>query len=226
VGIPNLDRERTDQKGDITQSNQTPETLQQKEKVKKVFFIGYNRTATTSFHNLFKKCGYESWHCIRPEGGHIGRYLMDNMEEGNPILEGLEEAEVLSDLCYAKLGRFFEGTHAFQLIHEACPDAYFVLQTRSTESWIRSRSRHKRGDFLTRTRKHYRTKDKREVYQIWREDKEKWETKIREYFSQRPEAKFLEFNIETDDISKLQEFVKPDFNLKRRYWRVYNKTKR
>lgn len=192
--------------------------------MRKVFFIGYNRTATTSFHHLFQSAGYKSWHCIRPMGGHIGKYLMNNMQEDRYILEGLEDADVLSDLCYAKMGVFFEGTHAFKLLHHAHPDAYFVLNTRSMDSWIKSRTKHKRGDFIQRCMKLYKVRTKEEVQQIWREERDKWETKIRNYFSLVPDANFIEFNIETDDISKLIDFVSPDYKLLRSKWGHKNKT--
>ena len=190
----------------------------------RVFFIGYNRTGTTSFHELFKKGDYKSWHCIRPTGGHIGKQLKRNMENDYPILEGLEDAEVLSDLCYAKQG-WYEGTHAFKMLHHACPDAYFVLNTRSMDSWIKSRSKHKRGDYMKRAQKHFRM-SKEEVQDMWRQERDKWENKIRQYFSLVPDARFLEFNIETDDISKLIDFVHPDYKLHRSNWGHKNKTPR
>ena len=192
--------------------------------MKRVFFIGYNRTATTSIHHLFQQGGYKSWHCLKQGGGHIGRQLMMNMKDDRPILEGLEEAQVLSDLCFAKRGYFFEGTHAFKLLHHACPDSYFVLNTRSMDSWIKSRTKHKRGDFMTRAMKHYEVKTKEEVQQIWRDERNKWETKIRDYFSLVPNANFLEFNIETDDIDKLIDFVSPDFTVSKSNWGHKNKT--
>ena len=190
----------------------------------RVFIIGYNRSGTTSLHHLFLKDGYNSWHCVRPTGGHIGRQLHTNMDKDRPILEGLEDADVLSDLLWAKRGFFFEGTHAFKLLHHECPDAYFILNTRSMDSWIKSRVKHKRGDFMARAKKFYRTKDEEEVKRIWREERDKWEHKIREYFSLVPDAKFLEFNIETDDIGKVIDFVHPDFELHRSNWGHKNKT--
>lgn len=190
----------------------------------RVFIIGYNRTGTTSLHHLFLKDGYVSWHCVRPMGGHIGRQLHTNMENDRPILEGLEDADVLCDLLWAKRGFFFEGTHAFKRLHDACPNAYFILNTRSMDTWIKSRVKHKRGDFMARAKKFYKTKDDEKVKEIWREERDKWEHKIRQYFSLVPDARFLEFNIETDDINKVIDFVHPDFKLHRYNWGHKNKT--
>lgn len=193
---------------------------------RKVFFIGFNRTATTSLHYLFKKAGYNSCHCLKNEGGHIARQMQQNIDAEKPILYTMEDVEVFSDVCYTKNSQHIEGTHFFKRYYAEYPDAYFILNTRDTKTWIKSRTKHKRGDYLRRYMKFHNIKSPMEVKEQWEEEKEKWETKIRNFFTTAAtDARFLEFHIVNDNIQTLIDFVKEDYpNLLKRDFGHKNKT--
>lgn len=189
----------------------------------KVFFIGKNKTATTSLHYLFQKCGYVSYHCLAQGGGHLGRIMERNVKEEKPILETISKADVYSDMLYAKKFVYVDAAQYFKILHHEYPDAYFVLQTRNTEAWVKSRCKHKRGDFLRRVMKFNNIKTKHEMQEVWRQEKEKHEEKVRSYFS-GVQANFIEFNIDTDEIEKVIDFVSPHYTLYRKNYGHKNKT--
>lgn len=191
----------------------------------KIFFIGKNKTATTSLHIMFKRSGYRSVHCIAKEGGHIGKRMYDNIEAQREILWGMETQDVFSDLLYAKKKLFFDGAEHFKKLYAEYPDAYFVLQTRDTDSWIKSRTKHKKGEFIKRLMTMQRVKTKLEMQDIWREEKETHEQKVREFFALAKNAKFLEYDINKHNIQILMDWVKPDYpNLMRKNYGWRNKT--
>jgi hypothetical protein len=88
----------------------------------KVFCIGFNKTGTTSLHELFELAGLRSRH--RDRWVHYSHF-----PEGRKVLEKHD--------CYS------DGEGAdFIRLHRWFPDARFILNTRSTGSWLRSRVKH------------------------------------------------------------------------------------
>ena len=82
---------------------------------KKIFAIGFNKTGTSSLHNLFESFGLLSYHGIRWRDCDDLRFLgsFDCFSDGIP-----------KDL--AKLDRLF-------------PDSKFILQVRELDCWVYSR---------------------------------------------------------------------------------------
>ncbi len=81
---------------------------------KKIFVIGFNKTATRSIHEIFKSVGINSYHGVR---------------------------NVLSiiDLYDA----FTDGTHFnFKAYYDKHPDGLFILNTRPLRKWLASRYKH------------------------------------------------------------------------------------
>ena len=81
---------------------------------KKIFVIGFNKTGTTSFHNLFKKVNIKSIHTGRPVLNYIHKY-----------------------------NAFSDGYHVnFHKYYNAYPNSLFILNTRPIEKWLLSRYKH------------------------------------------------------------------------------------
>lgn len=193
----------------------------------KVFFIGFNKTATTAFHHMFNKSGYHSVHCLYrgannlQSGVYIAKVMSDNLDDGREILFDIDQADVYSDFLYCKRMRCIEGNKWFKKLYAEYPDAYFVLQTRNEIDWLNSRLNHKNGSLLERWKKFNRMSEE-EVILDWKTRREVMEKKIRKFFS--GSNSFLEFNIDKHDISRLIEFVSPHYDLDRSEWKILNKT--
>ena len=187
------------------------------EKRPKVFFIGKNKTATTSLHVFFQRAGYKSYHCLAKstegggEGGHLGKRMSYNIEKDRSILNGIDGADVYSDLLYAKREAWFDGAEHFKKLWNKYPDAYFVLNTRNTDDWVKSRTRHKKGEFIKRVMRAQGVKTKLEVQEIWRKEKEDHERRVLEWFPRVPNVKFRVFDIDKDNIKDLMEWLKDDY---------------
>lgn len=195
---------------------------------KKVFFIGMNKIATTSFHELFKSAGYMSWHysCLDAETQQpviLAQHMGQNVDEGNSPLERADHAQVYSDLFFHRDYAWVDGVKWFDMLYRRYPDSYFILQTREMESWLDSKRRHKDGDYMRRCCEyHDLTHD--EMLEWFRNDREGHEDNVRSFFTNKKYAKFLEWDLSTDHISKFIKFVRPDFLLQEKDWGVHGKT--
>lgn len=89
----------------------------------KVFCIGLHKTGTTSLHNFAIQFGFKSIHSTD--------WMCDHQK--------LENFEFFSDG-----GSHFDNRNEFdfQLLSKKFPKAKFILQTRETESWIKSKLIH------------------------------------------------------------------------------------
>jgi hypothetical protein len=122
--------------------------------VKKVFFIGMNKTATKAFDFLFSSSGYMTTHysCANADGSPaiLAQVMKDNHESFYPIMLGLEKWSVFSDMFWHREDEWIDGVKYFREIHQQYPDAYFVLQTRDLDSWLKSKRNHKEGKYIER----------------------------------------------------------------------------
>ena len=98
----------------------------------RIFCIGLNKTATTSFHEAMSLLGFRSLHW----GGPPIRKLVETaLEEGRPLLDDLDPSiDVFSDIEALSLN--------FDLLDRQYPGSRFVLTTRNEDDWIQSRVRH------------------------------------------------------------------------------------
>lgn len=195
--------------------------------MKKVFFLGFNKTATVSFHYLFALSGYKSAHNIyrikgKPET--LALRMFRNKSFDLPILNGISDYEVFSDLIFVKPKEklYIEANKWYRELHKEYPDSYFILQTRNVNDWLNSRENHDDGNFLKRCMKLKSIMNHSEMLEHWKNERLSREEEIKQYFKGNKD--FLLFDIDKDPIDKLIEHVRPEFNLKKMYWYKLNVT--
>ena len=114
-----------------------------------------------------------------------------------------------------------EGNAFFRQLHQAHPDAYFVLNTRPVEHWIGSRLRH-RGGSLRARHAAIRGIPDTALAEVWRAEHDAFVAQATAYFAGNP--RFRIFDIESDRVEELAEFLAPDFDLDLRHWTNHNRT--
>ena len=183
----------------------------------KVFFIGFNKCATKSFHYLFLNNGYHSVHYDmgRPSRINLAQKMSENMQKFYPILKDIDKPQVFSDMVYHREDDYIEGIDHFRQLHVEYPDAYFVLQTRPLEGWLESRFKNKKGQYADRCRKALQL-NTRELAEKWTQDYLEHHDAVRDHFANR--GKFLEYDITSDTIDKLIDFVSPEYSLDPKHW--------
>jgi len=189
--------------------------------MKKVFFIGFNKTATVSFHKLFLESGYNSWHNFsrKNKKKNLGKVMYYNLQNNLPILTGINDAVAYSDLGGSYKDSIIEGCTLFKEMYEEYPNSYFVLQTRPKNKWLQSRINWNNLPYRVATTLNITVE---ETLERWSTEWDEHHNNVRIFFKNNPN--FLEYNIETDDIDKLVEHVSKDFTLLKEHWKKRNVT--
>jgi len=170
----------------------------------RVFFIGFNKTGSTSFHEFFLENNYNSlhssawWYFTKQE--EYGKYEF--------FLDGYERLH--GDIHFPDLKRLVEYF----------PDAQFVLNTRDIDNWIHSRLNHRCKDYLT---KEYTKFDDNLIYE-WVNNRNTWYSTVFDFFKDKSE-RLLVVNLEKDGslsvVESLEKFLKVSF--KDKNIQVFNK---
>ena len=189
----------------------------------KVFFIGFNKTATVSFHNLFKFSGYDSCH-NNLHGRNIALLMQDNLIANNSLLRSLEDKDCYSDMTYCDHNIYLEANQYFKTLDKQYPNSYFVLQTRNVDDWIESRMNHaiSYNPFSERAMSSLKLKNEDDLISCWKDIRETHYKEVRAYF--KDNKRYTEFDIDNDNISKLINHVKEDYNLQEKHWGKYHIT--
>lgn len=183
----------------------------------KVFFVGYNKTATSAIFHFLARQGVKSAHW---QQGRANLALEIERRVGSPaeLKKYLSQWTAYSDLTLSSDHQMLEGNRHFRLFHQLFPDAYFILNDRDPERWVASRIAHRGGQFAARSAA-FHDCTAEEVREIWLREREEHHLAVLSYFADYP--RFLHFRVDRDDISDLIRFLSP-FRLKRHHWSEEN----
>lgn len=193
-----------------------------KNRDRKVFFIGFNKCGTTSFHNFFSKQGLKSVHW-RIGNEIIALKISSLSEHKHNLKRYLDRWTVYSDMTFASSFGMVDANKHFEAFHELYPDAYFILNDRDEDRWITSRLRHHTGRYCQQAMQFYGC-DERGVESIWREQRRQHVQNVLTYFN--GSKNFIHYHLETDRIEKVVDFLAPTFALEPALWDIRNKTDR
>jgi hypothetical protein len=202
----------------------------------KIFFIGFNKCGTTAFHHLLKKSGISSVHfeyrdrsliAFKPKSrlfkariSNLALEIEQSFLRGWPS-EALNSFTAFSDICFYSDFIQLESNRHFQKLHSLFPEAYFILNDREPERWLRSRLRHSKGTMLKRAMTYYGASEA-DVCAIWRRQREEHNAAVLDYF--KGNDRFLHFKIDADPLEKLASHLKPQYSLNLSAWRAVNVT--
>lgn len=183
----------------------------QADRPRKIFQIGFNKTATRSLHWFFMDNNIPSIHW---DGGRLARAMMYRIERGEDPCADYPDITVFTDMIALDEERniLIEVYKEFEALHRWYPDALFILNTRHVEDWIKSRMRHKKGDFLRRYMKIHNLPNADAAAGAWRRDWYSHHARILHFFKDKPEN-FMIFDIDRDKADKLIAFLGPDFDI-------------
>ncbi len=142
----------------------------------KVFFIGYNKTATCSIHDIFIKNNIKSLHYPPWNNLPLSEYQVFS-----------DSGDVLN----------FKTLFNYEIFEKSHPSSMFVLNTRSLDGWLRSMSLHNywRGKYKGNTYGYPITK---EHIKRWVINKNKYYMDLLLYFMDKP-SKILVLDIDKPD---------------------------
>ena len=188
----------------------------------KIFIIGFNKCGTRTLHHFFSQNGLS---CIHWDDGKLAKQMKKNVIQKKPILRGYAHINVFSDMefIHGKRRVFIEGYKWFKKLDAQFPNSKFILNTRNVNNWIKSRCKHKNGQYIEEHKKVFGVKQSKELTKLWKKEWTKHHQNVLAHFRNRPETLCV-FNIETDNVHKLIDFFQNDINLDPQYYRHLGKT--
>jgi hypothetical protein len=194
------------------------------------FQIGFNRCATTSLFRLFQKSGVKSIQFTGQKPHHVAgieplkfnaqRKIRNNILHQKDPLDDLAGIEAFFDMSCMIGNDIVENFKQFKVLYKYYPNAKYILNTRSKQSWIKSRIFHRKGYFLKFLAEAYGVTQV-EIVQGWLNDFDTHHAEVRAFFADKPGA-MLEFDVEKDDIEKLIAFAQPQLSLNLEKWGRFN----
>ncbi|MEM9139216.1 MAG: sulfotransferase [Pseudomonadota bacterium] len=188
-----------------------------------IFVIGFNRCGTLSLHQLFTQSGIRSLHQQADDSGvALAMTMALNLSVGRPLIAGLARFEAFLGMSYVAPDFVFEGCRLFWQLHAEHPDSYFILNTRPIEHWVDSRQFFNGGEFAD-DYADVLGYEEIKTQQVWRKQYLGHVAEVREHFAEHG-GNFLEFDIENDDPTAIQDFLAPDFRIDPTVWGHWNAT--
>ena len=190
---------------------------------RRIYVLGFNRCGTRSLTTAFKQAGIGCVHwdrnqlmlAILSDLRRHGRINLSNHYPGsNAFLDLIHVPQ------HGEGGDHIlaEGTLLHRQLIDSDPEAYFILNTRSVESWLASRCRHLNGNFLKVYRRHLSSVHNRsfsvdDVLLEWRRMWHQAHAEILSRFQNEPQLRSLVFDIETTPYDALKQFLAEDYTL-------------
>ncbi len=143
----------------------------------KIFCVGFNKTGTTSLHELFKAMGFRSFHGV----------YSDFVNERD-----FDHAVFRNHDCFTDGER-----HDFRALDEAFPGSKFILLKRRMDKWLLSRIKHvhyRKSIGKTGWMRREYEEDPNLAVRAWIRRRRAYYQDLREYFGGR-EGDYLEINI-------------------------------
>jgi len=195
----------------------------------KVFQIGFNKTATVSFCELFEKSGYKSIHCWgQNRTPALAVEIFNNFLNFNPILSNIDDFDFYSDMecLLPQILRKHNYNHPlfaytlYKEIYNQYPSSKFILNIRPVDDWIRSRAKWGR---LLAFEAALRKQSKEDVIAGWRRHYHRHISDVLSFFESKPNQ-LLVYDISKDRVDKIISFFH-DINLNPKHWHHLNKTR-
>lgn len=172
---------------------------------KKLFVIGFNKTATTTIAKFFNANGVKALHW-KVGDKIVAEDIETNIHSFKNPLSGYSEYSVFTDLESTVLNEYplIEAYKYYEVFHRWYPKGRFILNTRNINSWIESRLKH--GGYLERYKHHYATDKKEDVVYKWKLDYYKHHYMVLDFFKDK-RSLLLDFDIDRDGGHEIKKFL-------------------
>jgi len=182
----------------------------------KIFQIGFNRCGTRTIHEYFLANRVRSVHW---DEGRLARRIFTNLANGDDLLAGYSYFDVFTDLEWLDGAHHCEAYKLFPYLAGQYPDAVFILNTRDREDWIRSRLRHRGGEYAARYKRYLGIASDEKLAEAWRVEWDRHHRRVIEFFEAKP-YRFFVCSIETDLPRLLNEKI-PELSLDPERYRIF-----
>ena len=170
----------------------------------KVFFIGFNKSGTTTYHGIMSQ-RFKSIHGV--EWTRVSRY--NRKDYPYRLKKYFRKADCWSD-----------GEEPdFERLASVYPEAKFILNDRCERNWLRSLVKHVHRPAAKLIKgSHYQefvirgAGREKSVIAMWLRRRRKYYERVFRFFNNQPDSRFMVIDIEKDDVvQKLSNFLNVSF---------------
>jgi len=151
--------------------------------MKRIYQIGFNKTATGSLSRFFTANNMKSVHY---DGGKLSRTIQDNHAHNRPLLTGYEDVQCFSDIEHIGFGgeMVYTAEDLFREFYEQDPEAVYILNIRPVDDWVASRTKHGQGGYMLRAGYFHKT-DAQGVQDVWRREYHEHIAAVKDFFKDK-----------------------------------------
>ncbi|MEP1352892.1 MAG: glycosyltransferase 61 family protein [Tateyamaria sp.] len=193
---------------ELTAVVKRPALTTRRQKLTRIFQIGFNKCGTRSLYRFLQRSGIYSCHFNR---GLLALKMQENLAAGyKPLAGRLDQYVAFTDVQRVAAEGVIEGAAFFRQLHAYYPDSYFILNIRDKEGWLRSRARHGAGNYMKRYGKALGLSSDEETLDYWSTQWDQHLEAVQSFFADKP-GRMLIYDIKQDDPESICDFLAPDF---------------
>lgn len=168
------------------------------------FLIGLPRAGTTSFHDLFLRLRLKSAYYTGSQG-LISDLIFNAKKEGLPMMHSLQHYHAISKMDHNTPNEnykcYYPQIEDLERLYEENKNATFILNYRELDTHFDSLSKTEVGLNILRHCRHFLN------FGGLKQLIKTHNARVRKFFAERPEAKFVEFHIEHANMSVLAPYL-------------------
>lgn len=171
-----------------------------------IILLGMPKSGTSSFHELFTKLGYKSYHW-KKGNQYIGKMIENNKKNKKPLLCDFLDSDVITqmDVCINKDKCYWPQIVDYKQIINENQNSIFILNKRNPEELLSSfkRWRHLYKRLFTYNPDIFTDKTDKGFIEFVNN----FYSKIELYFEENQNLKFISYDINNDKIEKLEKYI-------------------
>ena len=175
----------------------------------RIILLGFSKSGTSSFHKLFQDLGMISLHyevTINNQKIHIGSVMLENKNNGRNLFHGIE-ADCITEMNFtlSSIQSYFPQIVDYERLYEENKESIFILNRRNPITLLKSFKKWTSHDktILNNNPELFNQSIENDDDKIL-DMIERHYSNIVSFFSDK---KFIDFDIEHDDISKLNLYI-------------------
>ena len=176
-----------------------------------IIILGMPKSGTSSFHELFKKLGYESYHWKKGTR-YIGKMIENNKKNKKPLLCDFLDTDVITqmDVCLNKDNCYWPQIVDYKQIINENSNSIFILNKRNPEELLSSFKRWPQpgpGNLLNRLFTYNSEIITNKTDKGFIEFVNKFYLEIELYFKENQNLKFISYDINNDKVEKFKKYI-------------------
>lgn len=176
----------------------------------KIILLGIQKSGTTSFHHWFTQIGMKSAH-FKVKEGNVAGLIFKAKIENKPLLTYLSNYDAITEINSARsVDEYFQCYYPqvqdMERMYNENPDALFILNTRNITEQFDSISRCVVLDLLLNNCG-FLLPINGTVEERIAEFIETHNNNIRNFFSDKRNAKFIEFSLNDKNITSITKYI-------------------